>query len=242
MIWYMNVCHQPIRLRSALGDDCQIDVPLNITTRMFSTLSINTLPCLPNRTCEGPNGTRLAASMTNRSFVLPQIDVLEAYYYDVKGVFGDHFPDFPPFFFNFTAKYLPLILKIPKRSTEVKILEYNETVEIVLQGTNLVAGIDHPLHLHGQSFYVVGWGLGNFDPDKDPLNYNLVDPPLQNSAMVPINGWTTIRFRAHNPGVWFMHCHLERHLTWGMDTVFIVKDGEHPQARMLPPPQDMPPC
>ncbi|CAM8901375.1 unnamed protein product [Rhodiola kirilowii] len=24
---------------------------------------------------------------------------------------------------------------------------------------------------------------------------------------------------ADNPGVWFMHCHLERHVTWGMDTV-----------------------
>ena len=43
-------------------------------------------------------------------------------------------------------------------------------------------------------------------------------------------------------GVWFMHCHVERHLTWGMETVFIVKNGKHPEAQMLPPPSDMPPC
>lgn len=43
-------------------------------------------------------------------------------------------------------------------------------------------------------------------------------------------------------GVWFMHCHLERHLTWGMEMVFIVKDGHRPEDRLLPPPPDMPPC
>ncbi|GAB2209375.1 hypothetical protein Droror1_Dr00026587 [Drosera rotundifolia] len=60
--------------------------------------------------------------------------------------------------------------------------------------------------------------------------------------MVPVDGWAAVRFRAHNPGVWFMHCHLEWQLTWGMETAFIVKDGESRQARMLPPPLDMPRC
>ncbi|CAI9763918.1 unnamed protein product [Fraxinus pennsylvanica] len=113
---------------------------------------------------------------------------------------------------------------------------------MILQGTNLVAGIDHPMHLHGYSFYVVGWGFGNFDEDKDPLNYNLVDPSLRNTVCVPKNGWTAIRFKASNPGVWFMHCHLERHLSWGMNTVFIVRNGKLLEERLLPPPPDMPPC
>lgn len=43
-------------------------------------------------------------------------------------------------------------------------------------------------------------------------------------------------------GVWYMHCHFERHLTWGMMTTFIVKDGKDLKSRMLPPPSDMPPC
>ncbi|RVW72541.1 putative laccase-9 [Vitis vinifera] len=98
------------------------------------------------------------------------------------------------------------------------------------------------MHLHGYSFYVVGWGFGNFDKDKDPLHYNLVDPPLQSTISVPTKGWAAIRFEASNPGVWFMHCHVERHQTWGMDTAFIVKNGKHPEAQVLPPPSDMPPC
>ncbi|KAJ9166883.1 hypothetical protein P3X46_021572 [Hevea brasiliensis] len=229
-------------LRSLADKEHPVNVPLNISTRMFITISINTFPC-QNDSCAGPNGTRLAASLNNISFVHQSIDVLEAYYYRRNGVFGSKFPNFPPLVFNFTGEYLPLFLETTRQRTEVKILEYNSTVEIVFQGTNVAAGAsDHPMHLHGFSFYVIGRGLGNFDKDKDPLGYNLVDPPLQNTIAVPINGWTTIRFKADNPGVWFMHCHLDRHMTWGMDTVFIVKDGEAPQARMLPPPPDMPPC
>lgn len=152
--------------------------------------------------CQGPNGSRVAASVNNISFVSPTMNnILQAYYYHVNGVFGAKFPDFPETPFDFTATDLPLYLQTPRSATEVKVLEYNSTVEIVFQGTNLVAGAaDHPMHLHGFSFYVVGSGIGNFDKDKDPLNYNLVDPPLQNTIAVPINGWTTIRFKADNPG------------------------------------------
>ncbi|GAB4861039.1 hypothetical protein Ancab_036198 [Ancistrocladus abbreviatus] len=125
------------------------DLPLHVTTRMFSTVSVNALPCEAGRTCKGPNGTRLRSSMSNISFVLPRVDILEAYYYHLRGFFGRRFPYLPPLFFNFTAEYEPLVPEIPRLSTQVKILEYNETVEMVLQGTNLVAGIDHPMHLHG---------------------------------------------------------------------------------------------
>ena len=80
-------------------------------------------------------------------------------------------------------------------------VEYNSTVEIVFQGTNVLAATHHPMHLHGYSFYVVGWGFGNFDGNKDPLRYNLVDPPFQNTISVPSNGWVAIRFEASNPGM-----------------------------------------
>ncbi|XP_071702776.1 laccase-15-like [Rutidosis leptorrhynchoides] len=216
--------------------------PLNEDkTQIFSTISINTFPC-ENSKCFGPNGTRLSASMNNISFQSPSIDILGAYYYHISGVFNTRFPNVPPLYFNFTDRDLPLFLQTPKQATQVKVIDYNSNVELVFQGTNLVAGLDHPMHLHGFNFYVVGWGFGNFDPKKDPLNYNLVDPPFRNTVLVPINGWATIRFRASNPGVWFMHCHLERHLTWGMDTVFIVKDGKRSEEHMLSPPHHMMRC
>ncbi|KAL3504634.1 hypothetical protein ACH5RR_034475 [Cinchona calisaya] len=228
-------------LRSLATKDHSIDVPIKVNKRIKSTISINAFPC-PNNTCEGPNGTRLAASMNNITFKEPSLDILQAYYYKIRGIFGDKFPKHPPFVFNYTADILPLELEISKRGTQVRKIRYNSTVEVVFQGTNLVAGIDHPMHLHGYSFYVVGWGLGNFNETKDPKSYNLVDPPRRNTVAVPKNGWTTIRFRANNPGVWLMHCHLERHLTWGMNTVFIVRNGKKPEEKILPPPPALPPC
>ncbi|KAL6315616.1 hypothetical protein AAG906_003719 [Vitis piasezkii] len=228
-------------LRS-LGDaEHPCNVPLSMNTKLIYIISMNTFPCVDN-SCAGPNGTRFAASINNISFQSPRIDILKAYYYNISGVYGDKFPSVPQVVFDFTSEYPPLEYETPRNGTKVRMLEYNSTVEIVFQGTNLVAGTHHPMHLHGYSFYVVGWGLGNFDKNRDPLRYNLVDPPLQNTITVLKNGWTAIRFKASNPGVWFMHCHLDRHQTWGMETAFIVKNGRHPEAQMLPPPSDMPPC
>ncbi|KAL9317728.1 hypothetical protein ACSQ67_014245 [Phaseolus vulgaris] len=218
-------------------------VPTNITTQIVTTISVNTLPCPNGRNdCQGPNGTLFSASMNNISFQTPNIDILKAYYNHINGVYETGFPRFPPFMFNFTADFLPLTLNIPQKGTRVNVLNYGSTVEIVFQGTNVVGGIDHPIHLHGFSFHVIGYGLGNFNQSTDPMNFNLVDPPYLNTVIVPINGWAAIRFVAVNPGVWFMHCHLERHQSWGMQTVFIVKNGNSSKQILPPPPPDMPPC
>ena len=39
-----------------------------------------------------------------------------------------------------------------------------------------------------------------------------------------------------------MHCHLERHASWGMDTVLIVKNGTTSSTSMLEPPSYLNPC
>jgi laccase len=43
-------------------------------------------------------------------------------------------------------------------------------------------------------------------------------------------------------GVWYMHCHFDRHMSWGMDTVFIVRNGGTEETNLRPPPAYMPPC
>lgn len=187
-------------LRSLAGENHPAHVPTNITTQIISTLSINALPCPGNRSCEGPNGTVLAASVSGITFENPSIGILEAYYKRIHGVYGTNFPNVSPLIFNFTADDLPSILEISRKGTEVKVLPYNATVEIVFQGSNSIAGLYHPMHLHGNSFYIVGWGYGSFDKGKDPQNYNLIDPPFRNTVTLPRNGWTTIRFQANNPG------------------------------------------
>ncbi|XP_038979227.1 laccase-15-like [Phoenix dactylifera] len=222
------------KLRSLADGHHPINVPTTVSHRLFITVSLNSI--------RNETKTTLSASLNNISFEIPSIDILQAYYKRINGVFGNKFPCKPPLYFNFTADDPPTSLLAPRKGTDVKVFEYGACVEVVFQGTSLVLAEDHPMHLHGFSFYVVGWGIGNFDARKDPLTYNLVDPPLKNTIDVPRDGWAAIRFKANNPDVWYLHCHLERHLTWGMTTVFIVKDGAHPQAKMLPPPRYMPPC
>lgn len=43
-------------------------------------------------------------------------------------------------------------------------------------------------------------------------------------------------------GVWFMHCHLEVHTTWGLKMAFVVDNGKGPNESILPPPSDLPKC
>lgn len=43
-------------------------------------------------------------------------------------------------------------------------------------------------------------------------------------------------------GVWFMHCHLEIHTSWGLKMAWVVKDGKGPLQSLPPPPSDLPPC
>ncbi|KAK9289516.1 hypothetical protein L1049_007671 [Liquidambar formosana] len=43
-------------------------------------------------------------------------------------------------------------------------------------------------------------------------------------------------------GVWFMHCHLEVHTSWGLKMAWIVLNGKLPNQKVLPPPADLPKC
>ncbi|GLT32834.1 hypothetical protein SLA2020_074720 [Shorea laevis] len=97
------------------------------------------------------------------------------------------------------------------------------------------------MHLHGFSFYVVEVGFGDFDNEIDPLKYNR-DPPLSNTIIVLVNGWLTIRFKADNPRVWHTHCQFDRHMLWGMDAAYIIKNGKSPYAKVSLPQSDMPSC
>lgn len=230
------------RLRSLATEEHPVNVPQNVTTRMFVLASMGVLIC-PNSSCGGIYGDRLASSLNNFSWAHPSIDILQAYYRNISDIYSTNFPDFPGILYNFTGDDLPLNISVPTKGTVVKVFDFNETIEIVFQGTNIIDAAEaHPMHLHGYAFYVVGTGIGDFDVDTDPQGYNLVDPPYVNTVAVPKSGWAAIRFVADNPGVWYMHCHLDRHMTWGMDTVFIVKDGGTTATSLRPPPAYMPPC
>ncbi|WCJ43273.1 laccase 14 [Euphorbia peplus] len=223
--------------RSKLRSLTDQNVPKNITTNMFLTVALKIM--LFNES----EDTTHVTSLSNISWQNPKIDVLQAYYYNISGIYTEDFPDIIETFYDFISDDMPWSQMYTTLGTKVKVLEYGEQVEMVFQTANDINGsMDHPMHLHGHSFYVVGSGFGNFDFIEDPKTYNLVDPPYVNTVTVRQNGWTTIRFKALNPGVWLWHCHLDKHMSNGMATVMIVKNGGTPETSMKKPPPNMPRC
>ncbi|XP_050203378.1 laccase-4-like [Mercurialis annua] len=222
-------------LRSLNSKKYPANVPLKIDHSLFFTIGLGVNPC---STCV--NGSRVVADINNVTFVMPKIGLLQAHFFNISGVFTDDFPGKPPVAYNYTGAQLTNFQTI--NGTKLYRLAYNSSVQLVLQDTGLITPENHPIHLHGFNFFQVGRGIGNFDPKKDPKNFNLVDPVERNTVGVPSGGWSAIRFRADNPGVWFMHCHLEIHTTWGLKMAFVVDNGKGPNESLLPPPPDLPKC
>lgn len=86
--------------------------------------------------------------------------------------------------------------------------EKGETVTIHIVNK---AGPEHPFHLHGQFFTVVG------KPEQG----------LRDTWLIP--GLSTVDLVASldNPGRWMAHCHILEHSELGMMTEFVVNDTGH---------------
>ncbi|CAL0302693.1 unnamed protein product [Lupinus luteus] len=231
------------QFRSLGSDKFPIDVPKKVDKSFFFTVGLGTNPCPKNTTCQGPNNTtKFAASVNNISFTLPSVSIMQDYYSGrwSNSVFNTDFPSSPLSTFNYTGT--PPNNTNVNNGTKLVVLKFNTSVELVLQSTSILGTESHPLHLHGYDFFVVGQGFGNYDKNKDPAKFNVVDPVQRNTAGVPAGGWIVIRFRADNPGVWFMHCHLDIHTSWGLRMAWLVLDGPGPNQKLQPPPSDLPKC
>ncbi|KAL4377945.1 hypothetical protein GQ457_02G033000 [Hibiscus cannabinus] len=201
------------KLRSLDSAQYPANVPQTVDKHFFFTVGLGTSPCQHNQTCQGPNGTKFAASVNNVSFAMPTTALLQAHFFgQSNGVYTPNFPGSPIIPFNYTGT--PPNNTMVSNGTKVVVLPFNTSVELVMQDTSILGAESHPLHLHGFNFFVVGQGFGNLDRNKDPAKFNLVDPIERNTVGVPSGGWVAIRFVADNPGVWFMHCHLEVHTSW----------------------------
>ncbi|XP_055857102.1 uncharacterized protein LOC129919980 [Episyrphus balteatus] len=114
-------------------------------------------------------------------------------------------------------------------------------VEMTLIDDALVPDLNHPWHLHGSEFFVVGMALDPNNMTKAVETARKVRksaPVRKDTVQVPNNGVVVVRFRANNPGVWLVHCHYELHLATGM--AFLYQVGEPSEWRQ--PPSDFPKC
>ncbi|XP_012552135.1 uncharacterized protein LOC100174976 isoform X1 [Bombyx mori] len=126
-------------------------------------------------------------------------------------------------------------------------VKLNSVVEVVIVDEGITFDANHPFHLHGHSFRVVGLRrlasdttieeVKAFD-EAGLLKRNLKNAPIKDTVTVPDGGYTVIRFKADNPGYWLFHCHIEFHVEVGMALVFKV--GDHKD--MPPVPREFPKC
>ncbi|KAF8315333.1 Cupredoxin [Clavulina sp. PMI_390] len=114
--------------------------------------------------------------------------------------------------------------KIYGAQTQAFAFSYMQNIEYTIY--NWDAGF-HPFHFQLlQKNYDASQGI--------PLNESAANPMRRDTVMVPPGGSATLRFRADNPGVWLMHCHIEWHLESGLAVVFI-EAPEQAQSKLTLP-------
>ncbi|KAF4817392.1 Laccase [Colletotrichum siamense] len=84
----------------------------------------------------------------------------------------------------------------------------------------------HPIHLHGHDFAIVeqndtaGFNASSFKPNTTNVNF-----PRRDVVSVPTDGHVVIAFKADNPGVWLMHCHIALHASGGLSLQILERQG-----------------
>ena len=115
------------------------------------------------------------------------------------------------------ASFTPSMTGINKAAFNIKremVLQVDgiKTIDILIM--NFDDG-NHPLHLHGHKYFVLGQGHGYFDYST----YDSIDvsnPLRRDTASVEAYGWTLLRIVTDNPGLWALHCHIAWHTEAGM--------------------------
>ncbi|KAL3669983.1 hypothetical protein V7S43_005354 [Phytophthora oleae] len=121
-------------------------------------------------------------------------------------------------------------------SANARAIKYGDHVEVVLMNDVLE---QHPFHLHSHVAWVVGSGHASaediYSNNLPPLKLN--GPMVRDVYTVPacdiddtgacVNvGYLVLRFKADNPGVWMMHCHIDWHMSIGMGMIFVEGEAE----------------
>ncbi|EXA36854.1 hypothetical protein FOQG_09814 [Fusarium oxysporum f. sp. raphani 54005] len=116
--------------------------------------------------------------------------------------------------------YPPKWVVIPEDYTEKEWVYFVLTIEGISARTGA-----HPIHLHGHDFALLQQEENQtYDPSR--LNLKLDNPPRRDVVLLPRNGFVVIAFKADNPGIWLMHCHIARHASEGLAMQVLERQGD----------------
>ncbi|KAL4229074.1 hypothetical protein ACF0H5_012113 [Mactra antiquata] len=146
-------------------------------------------------------------------------------------------------------------------------VNFGDTVQINILNVGNLARSSHSIHIHGYSFHIVKVGYGEPRIDNSDIDCHTDDqgsslcnnnPAWRNTSWadgnipdlkiskavrkdtvtVPGKGYVIVRFKADNPGLWFIHCHLEIHSTIRGMGILLNDSFSH----VPPPPYGFPEC
>ncbi|KAI0813300.1 multicopper oxidase [Xylaria sp. FL0064] len=104
------------------------------------------------------------------------------------------------------------------------IITLNETNTWTYLVVESQLGLEHPFHLHGHDFFILGQEAAATFSEDSPLNLN--NPPRRDVAMLPATGYLAIAFQNDNPGVWLAHCHIGWHTSQGFALQLVERSSE----------------
>ncbi|MQL95801.1 hypothetical protein Taro_028476 [Colocasia esculenta] len=93
-------------------------------------------------------------------------------------------------------------------------------------------------HLDGFSFYVIGFGDGEWAPASRE-GYNVWDPVVRSTVQVYPGGWTAVLAYLDNPGMWNLRSQLLENWYLGEELYVRVYDADPNPAKELPPPGNL---
>jgi iron transport multicopper oxidase len=138
-------------------------------------------------------------------------------------------------------------------NANAKVVKQGDLVEIVI---NNFDASGHPVHLHGHAPQLVARAPGVFASGSDHPNqqnpagtnstFNALGytgdmgampriPMRRDTWGVAPKGYTVARFRADNPGLWLIHCHMEWHVVAGLTATIVEAPLELQRSQRINP-------
>ncbi|CAE6481046.1 unnamed protein product [Rhizoctonia solani] len=72
------------------------------------------------------------------------------------------------------------------------------------------------------TFWIVAEGKDALTVDEyKKVKFNTDNPLRRDTHVVPAKSWAVLRVKADNPGVWFLHCHIDWHLAHGFAALVV---------------------
>lgn len=126
----------------------------------------------------------------------------------------------------------PLLFEPPSTKSDLLLkTRTGEWVDLIVETEGPISRY-HPMHKHGNRFFVLGFGTGRFPWDTveeaeaalPPGSFNFETSPFVDTVQTKrsmTGAWLALRYKVEAPGAFLFHCHIQPHMTGGMGVVLM---------------------